>query len=96
MNLYEYFTAQIKKELAFDVERVEFHPPATIVFWTDGTKTVSKCSKCLKWRNLDGTHSCGPECHSFEPHVGLAVACARKAVPKYTELAAKWTGESNE
>ena len=26
-----------------EIERVIFHEPATIVFWSDGTKTVVKC-----------------------------------------------------
>lgn len=28
----------------FDIERVIFNPPATIVIWLDGTKTVVKCN----------------------------------------------------
>lgn len=28
------------------VERVIYNAPATIVFWTDGTKTVVKCHEC--------------------------------------------------
>lgn len=28
----------------FDIERVIFNPPATIVIWKDGTKTVVKCN----------------------------------------------------
>ena len=28
----------------FEIERVIFNPPATIVIWKDGTKTVVKCS----------------------------------------------------
>lgn len=28
------------------IERVIFNPPATIVFWSDKTKTVVKCSEC--------------------------------------------------
>jgi len=27
----------------FETERVIFNPPATVVYWTDGTKTVVKC-----------------------------------------------------
>ena len=27
------------------IKRVMYNDPATIVFWSDGTKTVSKCSK---------------------------------------------------
>lgn len=28
----------------FEIERVIFNPPATIVIWKDGTKTVVKCN----------------------------------------------------
>ena len=28
-----------------EVERIIYHEPATIVFWSDGTKTVVKCMK---------------------------------------------------
>lgn len=28
----------------FDIEKVIFNPPATIVIWKDGTKTVVKCN----------------------------------------------------
>ena len=27
----------------FETERVIFNPPATVVYWTDGTKTIVKC-----------------------------------------------------
>lgn len=44
------------------IERVLFNEPATIVFWTDGTKTVVKCRKGDKW----------------DAEKGLAMACAKK------------------
>lgn len=44
------------------IERVLFNKPATIVFWTDGTKTVVKCRKGDKW----------------DAEKGLAMACAKK------------------
>jgi len=28
-----------------DIDRVTFNPPATIIFWEDGTKTVVKCAE---------------------------------------------------
>ena len=37
-----------------DVMRVIFNPPATIVFWMDGTKTVVKCSKDEKFDPYTG------------------------------------------
>ena len=45
-----------------DVRRVIFNPPATIVFWDDGTKTVVKA--------MDG--------EKFERYAGFAMACMKK------------------
>ena len=65
------------------IKNVIFNAPATIVFWTDGTKTVVKCGKGDKW----------------DPEKGLAMACAKKLlgneegyhmeIAKYTETAEK-------
>ena len=44
------------------IKDVKFNGPATIVFWTDGTKTVVKCRKGDK----------------FDPEKGIAMACAKK------------------
>jgi hypothetical protein len=44
------------------IKNVIFNAPATIVFWTDGTKTVVKCGRGDKW----------------DPEKGLAMACAKK------------------
>lgn len=70
------------------IEKVIFNPPATVVFWSDGTKTVAKCSECSKWRMADGSCSCKRYARtcSFDKHVGLAVACARKAVPDFVKV----------
>lgn len=43
-------------------KEVIFHDPATVVYWTDGTKTVVKC----------GPHD------TFDPEKGLAMAIAKK------------------
>lgn len=45
------------------IKRVIFNPPATIVFWSDGSKTVVKCSKS----------------EAFDPEKGLAMAIAKRA-----------------
>lgn len=45
-----------------DILKVIFNPPATIVFWDDGTKTVVKC--------MDG--------QPFEKYAGFAAACMKK------------------
>ena len=44
------------------IERVIFNDPATIVFWSDKTKTVVKCN--------DNDH--------FSEEMGLAMACTKK------------------
>lgn len=46
----------------FNVKKIIFNPPATIVFWADGTKTVVKCA--------DGTE--------FNPYFGFTSALAKK------------------
>lgn len=48
------------------ITRVLFKYPATIVFWNDGTKTVTKCS-------LDD---------SYSKEAGLAICCLKKAFGK--------------
>ena len=45
-----------------DIERVVFNPPATIVFWADGEKTVVRC--------MEG--------QPFEQYAGFAAACMKK------------------
>lgn len=50
------------REKGLGIERVLFNNPATIVFWTDGTKTVVKCRKGDVW----------------DAEKGLAMACAKK------------------
>lgn len=45
-----------------DIRRIIFSPPATIVFWDDGTKTVVKCM----------------EDQPFERYAGFAMACMKK------------------
>lgn len=49
------------------IKKVVFNDPATIVFWTDGTKTVVKQQKCDKKKK-------------FDPEKGLAMAIAKKAL----------------
>lgn len=60
------------------IKNVIFNPPATIIFWEDGTKTVVKCS----------------EYDDFDPEKGMAMAIAKKAIGEgsnyYPEIK-KWT-----
>ena len=62
----------------FEIKKVIFNDPATIVMWSDGTKTVVKCQ----------------ECDIFDPEKGLAMAIAKKAYGnkgRYFEQIKKWT-----
>ena len=69
-NCKIFVTPQIKKLI--------FNPPATIVFWNDGTKTVVKC------QNYE----------EFDPEKGLAMAFFKKMHGNkghYFEEIKKWT-----
>ena len=60
-----------------EIKNVIFNDPATIVFWTDGTKTVVKCQ----------------EGDIFDPEKGLTVAIAKKVYGNkgsYCNVIKKW------
>lgn len=60
---------QIYSELAMPViSKVIFNPPATIVMWDDGTKTVVKAKTSGKKKDQD----------KFSEEIGLAMAIAKK------------------
>lgn len=67
---------------AANIKNVIFNPPATVVYWSDGTKTVVKCSANDK----------------FDPEKGLAMAiakrCANNSGSYYKEIQ-KWVGEES-
>ena len=67
---------------AASIKNVIFNPPATVVYWSDGTKTVVKCSVNDK----------------FDPEKGLAMAiakrCANNSGSYYKEIQ-KWIGEES-
>ena len=59
------------------IKKVIFNDPATIVFWSDGTKTVVKCG------NND----------AFDPEKGLAMAISKKFFDNmgyYYDVFKKW------
>lgn len=63
-----------------DIVDVIFHDPATIVFWSDSTKTVVKCQPGDK----------------FDPEKGLAMAIAKKMMGNtgsYCNVFKKWIKE---
>ena len=59
----EYFKNQYdKSDDKLEIKKVIFNKPATIVFWSDGTKTIVKCG----------------ENDIYDPEKGLAMAVAKK------------------
>ena len=76
----DYVSYSKKSRLIPDIKNVIFNPPATIIFWGDGTKTVVKCS----------------EYDDFDPEKGMAMAIAKKAIGEgnnyYPEIK-KWIKE---
>lgn len=63
-NEEEYEECPYISKCQLEPERIIFNPPATIVYWNDGTKTVVKTSD--EWED------------EFEPEVGFAMAFLRK------------------
>lgn len=66
------------KPLSFEIEKVIFNEPATIVIWKDKTKTVVKCQ----------------EDDEFDPEKGLAMAIAKKALgnkSNFNNTIKRWT-----
>jgi hypothetical protein len=66
-----------------EIKRVVFNEPATIVFWSDNTKTVVKCQ--------DGD--------IYDPEKGLAMAIAKKYLGNkgsYCNEFKKWLPEEKE
>lgn len=61
-----------------EIKDVKFNPPATIVFWSDNTKTVVKTQ----------------EGDDFDPEIGMAMAISKKAYGNkglYYNHIKKWT-----
>lgn len=74
--------AQVRFDIALNkaqkIVDVKFNPPATIIFWEDGTKTVVKCQ--------DGDE--------FDPEKGFAMAYCKKMMGnkgRYFQNVKKWT-----
>lgn len=45
-------------DVAISIKKVIYNPPATIVFWADGTKTVVKCAKSDDFDQEKGLAMC--------------------------------------
>jgi hypothetical protein len=84
-----FFTYEEVKELIssynnrFDIEKVIYNDPATIVFWADGTKTVVKCG----------------EEDIYDYQTGLLMCIAKKAFGNkgsFNDILRKWIPEDKE
>lgn len=71
-------TGSVLSLLTISIVDVKFNKPATIVFWSDNTKTVVKCDPMDK----------------FDPEKGLAMAVSKKLLGnntgKYYDIFKKW------
>lgn len=74
---YDYTQASAAYRSAFGIDKVVYSPPATIVFWKDGSKTVVKCS----------------ENDVFDPLAGIAMALMRKVYGKEYRKIEKYAKE---
>ena len=64
----------------FAIDRVEFQNPATIVWWTDGTKTVVRCMDNAEEKIKDGKKMMKARpSDTYSKEVGLAMCIAKKA-----------------
>lgn len=73
---------RVVKQHVPEIVDVVFNDPATIVFWSDGTKTVVKCQK--------------DKGDVYSKESGLAIAIAKKAFgnkSNFNEVFNKWLGE---
>lgn len=79
---YDLLTTPTVRLFEYTIKDVIFNDPATIVLWSDGTKTVVKCR--------DG--------EEFDPEKGLALALAKKAMGNkynYYDVFKKYVGKYN-
>lgn len=56
------FFKELCKMLQMDIQKAIFNDPATIVYWSDGTKTVVKCQ----------------EGDAYDERTGLLLCCAKR------------------
>nr|DAM62941.1 MAG TPA: Mor transcription activator family [Caudoviricetes sp.] len=80
-----------------DVVRVIFNPPATIVFWMDGSKTVVKCAKGEKFDPYTGFCYAYTERY-FGPLSHIKKVCQKRStgMPEASKSILKGTKEETE
>lgn len=98
-QLMELFSHLIQKRY---IERVIFNAPATIVFWSDGTKSVVKChecsysDECAQFRTNDGACRIpGFNKSDVWRKTGVIHACLKKTFPNYLSELNKIFGDDN-
>lgn len=77
----EVFKKEAATMTAASIKKVIFNPPATVVYWSDGSKTVVKCN--VK--------------DNFDPEKGLAMAVAKRCAndsPDFYKEIQKWVKKS--
>ena len=77
---YSIFQKIVDFEMKFEIKKVIFNDPATIVYWADGTKTVVK-----RWAEDES---------EFDKEKGLAMAFVKRALDNrdnYKIDFRKWT-----
>ena len=82
-NYRSYYDRRDNRGYLPSITNVIFNNPATIVFWSDGSKTVVKCQ----------------EGDIYNPEVGLAMAISKKALGNqgnYANVFKKWLPEKEE
>lgn len=72
--------AETKSFYSLNVSKIIFNPPATIVFWEDGTKTVVKCSAEDEFS----------ECYGFLAALGKKVYENNSQIKKLIDKKAEW------
>ncbi len=80
-----------------DIERIIFNPPATIVFWTDGTKTVVKCAEGEKFDPYTAFCYAYTE-HFFGPLSHIKKVCQKRStgLPEDSKAILKGAKEETE
>ena len=76
------FKPVLSPKITINAKKIIFNPPATIILWTDGDKTVAKCSKN----------------EIFDPEKGIAMCTLKKLLTQkgYNSMrkeASKWIKE---
>lgn len=80
-ELFELLSMSERIKIDYPIKNVIFNDPATIVIWSDGTKTVVKCQ----------------EGDTYDPEKGLAMCLAKKYLGNkgnFNEVFKKWVPEN--